>query len=123
MFGKRGKFSKKEKFAIGTTLTFILFETFIRTNDLYRYEPFVDIPSHILGGASVQCFAELFFPKHPFVWQNIAGIAWEVGEVMVDQIIQQPVWQQDGDLKDSAGDLFFNNVGGLIAHYSFKNIK
>ena len=102
------------KAIIVSGITFAVFEFLIRNGNMYRNAPFVDIPSHLLGGAFFYALTKKYFPEHPYAVLTAGGLLFEAGEVAADQLMNQPPWQQDNNLKDSFGDMICNTLGGIL---------
>lgn len=107
---------KTDLIILGSGIIAAMFETGIRITNQYEKNPAIDIPSHTLWGAFAYGMSKAFWPKHPLAASNIMILAWEVGEVMIEQVMTQPPWHSDTSLPDTMGDILFHNAGSLIMH-------
>jgi len=97
--------------------------------DLYKVFPWLDIPMHLLGGASIAVSATLFLrylQNHSLCGQmrkwifhlwnmglvSLAAILWEFNEFLSDYFFHGSM---QPSLADTMGDLFLGLLGGFVA--------
>lgn len=108
--------------AVGMTAWFVGQELFIvRLNDLYRNFPVVDIPEHILGGATTYALLSANGSKKPFKHTMIALALFEIGEYILQPLegVVDPVLD-DRKLSDIMLDLFCDAIGAALMEASQK---
>ncbi len=104
-------------------IVFLIFELFNRMFDLYAVAPWVDIPSHFLGGIAIGVTAfwviSLTLVKHKkraaVYCTFLVAVIWEILESFEDYFITNPPWLKDYFFWDGFWDIVITIVGGVAA--------
>lgn len=100
----------------------------LETRGIYYTLPWIDMPMHFLGGASIAVagFSFLSFLKRkgflnelPFLLRTLfimsfvglAAVSWELWEFSVDFVLHKNL---QGNLPDTMIDMFFGLLGGFV---------
>ena len=127
--------SYREQSLFTTTLLFwviaLVVEVTIRTYDLYRIAPDVDILSHLLAGVAMA--AGLFwlsdkwkFPHYRFAaifGTIIISLLWELVESLQELLITNPTYLLDFFIWDGFFDVIVATAGAIIFVLIRKNIE
>ncbi len=113
--------SRARRLAWTSALAFMAVEGVIRTLDLYRTAPWVDLPSHFLSGAAVTAIlcARLpdLSPGRRAGWAMIGNVVvaltWEAAEMIDEIFTPDPPHLQDFFFWDGFWDVNLALVGGL----------
>jgi len=103
-------------------VVFLSWEVFVRTYDLYRPFPFVDVPGHFLAGLAI---ASSFFwvTRHYEIprpaWSIgiatlLGSLAWELVEEVQEYFITNPPHLIDIFLWDGVADVSITLVGAVV---------
>lgn len=102
---------------------FLLFEVVIRTYNLYRAIPLVDIPSHFFAGiAMFTCIywaLSLTKVRHKklaaIFFTFVGALVWEALETLEELFFEQPDHLKDIFFWDGFFDVIFTVLGGIFA--------
>ena len=100
---------------------FLLHETFVRTYDLYRIVPMIDVVSHFLAGIALGATFLWFAYRAKYYhtnWVSIAGVIiasliWEGVEIVQQWVIINPPYLIDIFFWDGFFDIIFALLGTL----------
>ena len=127
--------SYREQSLLSTALSLwvvaLVIEVIIRTYDLYRIAPDVDVLSHLLAGVAMA--ATLFwlsnkvkFPHYRFaaiIGTVILSLLWELTEALQEQFIYNPPYLLDFFIWDGLFDVIVAVAGAAIFVFIRKNIE
>jgi hypothetical protein len=103
------------------SLAFFVHETIVRTYDLYRNAPWVDIPGHVLAGMAA---GALFYwilhglgaasaHRRAVITTFVLALLWEGVEMLQEVLWPDPLWLRDVFWWDGFFDVFFTTLGAL----------
>ncbi|MBR9691593.1 hypothetical protein GOV06_02305 [Candidatus Woesearchaeota archaeon] len=121
---ERCKFPHNELFftALISLIIFLMMELFVRSFNLYKHLPFVDIPSHFFAGIAL--FIGIYWvlsltaiirkKTWAILLTFIASIFWEILETLEDLVLPNPSYLKDIFFWDGFWDIIVAIIGGLF---------
>lgn len=122
--------------ALVGAVIFLAWETVIRTWDLYRVAPLVDIPGHLLSGMASSAFVYWVLQRwrsrrnrtdRPYVLAVVVSIGiallWEASEMIGERIWLDPPHLRDRFWWDGFGDVVSATVGAVIVFPWLRFVK
>lgn len=108
-------------------VVFLAYETGVRTWDLYRVAPLVDLPGHFLAGMAISAIAYWALQRSwskrrrtamPFgaaAWITVAaGLLWEGVEKVQEIVSPDPAYLRDVFWWDGFTDVIATAIGGVV---------
>lgn len=112
--------------ALLCAVVFLAWETIVRTWDLYRTAPLVDLPGHFLAGCATSALAYWYFQRRrsrrnrtdkPYaiaIWVSVAvAFIWEGIETVQEKLWPDPAYLRDVFWWDGFGDVVAATVGAV----------
>ncbi len=101
---------------------FLFYETTIRSWDLYRTLPIVDLPGHFLAGMAATALAYWVLKRRrtrsphraAIVVAFVVALAWEATELLQERVSPDPRWLRDVFWWDGFFDVVAAVVGSLV---------